>query len=127
MNDSRDACPFCEIADRPVVCRNQHAFAIHDAFPVSEGHTLVIPHRHVCDVFELTDEELAAVFKLAGEVKSMLVRECSPAGFNVGINFGQAAGQTIEHAHVHIIPRYVGDVDDPSGGIRNVIPGKGHY
>lgn len=127
MNNSRDTCPFCEIADRSVLRRNEHAYAIRDAYPVSDGHTLVIPYRHVGDVFELSNEELASVFKLVREVKAMLAREYVPAGFNVGINIGHAAGQTVDHAHVHVIPRRVGDVDDPTGGVRHVIPGKGRY
>ncbi len=127
MSDSRDNCLFCNLSDRLVVCQKAHALAIHDAYPVSKGHTLVIPHRHVADLFDLPHDELVAVFALVRDVKAMLTNELSPNGFNVGINIGRDAGQTITHAHVHIIPRYARDVADPTGGVRNVIPGKGRY
>jgi diadenosine tetraphosphate (Ap4A) HIT family hydrolase len=100
---------------------------IRDVYPVSDGHTLVIPFRHVADFFDLHDEELAAVFRLVREAKAALGSEYSPTGFNVGINVGRGAGQTVEHAHVHVIPRYAGDVENPTGGVRNVIPEKGRY
>jgi diadenosine tetraphosphate (Ap4A) HIT family hydrolase len=127
MSDWRDLCPFCDVFDRPVLCRNDHALAIRDAYPVSDGHSLVIPRRHVLDVFALSDEELLCVFALVRDVKTILTSDFSPTGFNVGVNIGRDAGQTVIHAHVHIIPRYAGDVDDPTGGVRNVIRGKGHY
>jgi diadenosine tetraphosphate (Ap4A) HIT family hydrolase len=127
MNDSGDYCPFCDLSDRPLVSRNEHAFAIRDAYPVTRGHTLVIPFRHVVDLFELMDYEMAALFALVRKVKANLENEFSPNGFNVGINIGRDAGQTVMHAHAHIIPRFAGDVDDPTGGVRSIIPGRGRY
>jgi diadenosine tetraphosphate (Ap4A) HIT family hydrolase len=127
MSDSGDRCAFCELVSRPVLGQNEHALAIRDAYPVSNGHTLVVPHRHVIDLFELPDNELLSVFALVREVRALLATEYSPSGFNVGVNIGRDAGQTVMHAHVHVIPRYTGDVEDPTGGVRNVIPGKGRY
>lgn len=127
MSVSHDRCPFCDLSNRQVLYRNNFAFAIRDAYPVSVGHALVIPDRHVADLFELPDHEIRAVFEAVREAKTLLTTEFSPTAFNVGINIGRDAGQTVMHAHVHVIPRYAGDVDDPTGGIRNVIPGKGRY
>jgi diadenosine tetraphosphate (Ap4A) HIT family hydrolase len=94
---------------------------------VSAGHTLVLPCRHVSSYFECTDEEKAALWVLVDRVKERLDREHRPDGFNVGINVGVAAGQTVPHCHVHVIPRYAGDVLDPTGGVRSVIPAKRNY
>ena len=104
-----------------------HAFAVLDAFPVSPGHTLVIPRRHVADIFELTASELKDIVRLIKSVRDQIKRSRHPAGFNIGVNVGRAAGQTVMHAHVHVIPRYLGDVDDPTGGVRGVIPHKARY
>ena len=91
------------------------------------GSPLVLPRRHVASWFEATREERASLLELLDKVKVLLDEECHPNGYNVGFNVGSAAGQTVMHLHVHIIPRYAGDVDDPTGGIRNVIPGRGSY
>jgi diadenosine tetraphosphate (Ap4A) HIT family hydrolase len=103
------------------------AFTVADAFPVSPGHTLVIPRRHVTTFWELTGPEVASVFDLLCRAKTRLNQSQDPGGYNVGINIGHHAGQTIGHVHVHLIPRYAGDVPDPEGGVRNVIPGKARY
>jgi diadenosine tetraphosphate (Ap4A) HIT family hydrolase len=106
---------------------SEHAFVVDDAFPVTRGHTLVIPRRHAADFFDLTREETAALIQLLWEARSRLDASLKPSGYNVGVNVGQAAGQTVLHVHVHLIPRYSGDVPDPTGGVRAVIPGKGPY
>jgi diadenosine tetraphosphate (Ap4A) HIT family hydrolase len=103
------------------------AVAFEDAFPVSPGHTLVVPRRHVGSYFDCTPDERAAIWKLVEEVRGQIVSERGPDGFNVGINVGAAAGQTVLHAHVHVVPRFAGDVADPRGGVRGVIPGKALY
>lgn len=109
------------------VASNDLAFAIRDVFPVSPGHTLVIPRRKVAQWWDATTEEQQSIWSLVDRVKQDLDRDFQPDGYNVGFNAGQAAGQTIFHLHVHVIPRYVGDVPDPLGGVRHVIPGKGNY
>jgi diadenosine tetraphosphate (Ap4A) HIT family hydrolase len=106
---------------------NSHALAIADAFPVSPGHTLVIARRHTASFFDLGPNEIAAVYELLGQTKARLDETLKPAGYNIGINVGDAAGQTVGHVHVHLIPRFLGDVAEPRGGVRNVIPGKGPY
>lgn len=98
-----------------------------DGFPVSQGHSLIIPRRHVADYSDLTANEILAIHQILAEVRSLIQKRFSPDGFNVGVNIGFTAGQTITHVHVHLIPRYKGDVSDPVGGVRNVIPGKGNY
>jgi len=110
-----------------VLVRNQLAIAFRDAFPVTQGHTLVIPLRHLPSLFDTTAEERIAMFELLEEAKRQLQAEFAPAGFNIGINDGAAAGQTVGHLHVHLIPRYPGDRPDPRGGIRWVIPERADY
>jgi ATP adenylyltransferase len=123
-----DDCIFCTIEASRVVAENDLAFAIRDGFPVTEGHTLVIPKRHVADYFGLTGEELLACDALLRESQAVLQDEDSSiAGFNIGINAGEVAGQTVFHCHIHLIPRRLGDVAEPRGGVRHVIPGKGSY
>ena len=119
--------PFLEIPDSSHVASNELCFAIRDRYPVSEGHTLVIPRRLIGTWFEATPEERTAIFALVDEVKAQLDEELSPDGYNVGFNAGEAAGQTVMHLHVHVIPRYRNDMDDPRGGVRHVIPSKGNY
>jgi diadenosine tetraphosphate (Ap4A) HIT family hydrolase len=120
-------CPFCDLPAERVLESNAYAWAIADAFPVSAGHSLVVPLRHVISFFELTDDEVAAVFELLGRVKDRLDGSLKPSGYNIGINIGAAAGQTVAHVHAHLIPRYSGDVANPVGGVRNVLPGRGAY
>ncbi len=98
-----------------------------DSFPVSKGHALVVPKRHVAMIWDLTTEEYTDVFDLVRQTKEILQHKYEPQGFNVGVNCGEAAGQSIFHAHIHVIPRYLGDVPYPRGGVRNIIPGKGNY
>jgi diadenosine tetraphosphate (Ap4A) HIT family hydrolase len=110
-----------------IVFQSDLAYAVEDAFPVSPGHMLIIPRRHVVDVFDLTVDELAAVHELLRSARRRINLLFHPDGLNVGANVGAVAGQTIPHAHIHLIPRFSGDVTDPTGGVRNVIPGQGRY
>jgi diadenosine tetraphosphate (Ap4A) HIT family hydrolase len=105
----------------------KYAFVVDDAFPVSPGHTLVVLRRHTADFFDLTREETASLLQLLWRARIRLDSSLKPSGYNIGVNVGQAAGQTVMHVHVHLIPRYVGDTPNPIGGVRNVIPGKGGY
>ena len=120
-------CVFCALPPDRVVVREPLAVALRDAFPVSEGHTLVIPRRHIADWWSATPEERAAISGVVDRVKRNLDAEFSPSGYNVGFNDGTAAGQTVHHLHVHVIPRYDGDVPDARGGIRHVIPDRANY
>lgn len=121
-------CIFCDIERGRVIKENSLAFVIADNFPVTEGHSLVIPKRHVEDWFGLTTEEMLDCNKLLAEVRRDLIGEdASISGFNIGANAGAAAGQTVFHCHIHLIPRRKGDVENPRGGVRHVIPGKGDY
>jgi diadenosine tetraphosphate (Ap4A) HIT family hydrolase len=122
-----DLCPFCHIELHCVPLQNELGMVFLDAFPVAVGHALVVPKRHVCSVFDLDTEEQIAIWKLVAEAREMLVRELHPDGFTIGINDGAAAGQTVMHGHVHVIPRLKGDVADPRGGIRWIIPAKAAY
>ena len=121
--------PFVEIPQTDWVCANPLAFAIYDRFPVSPGHVLVITRRVVPTFFECTADEQAALMELVGKAKRLLDERLTPKpdGYNVGFNAGAAAGQTVPHVHVHVIPRYAGDMGDPRGGVRHVIPEKGYY
>lgn len=117
--------PFLDA--RRWINENELAAAMRDTFPVSPGHTLVVPKRLVCSLFELTDAEILDCWKLLNAERNRLEEEFSPDGFNVGVNIGEIAGQTIPHAHIHLIPRYKGDTPSPRGGVRGVIPGKASY
>ena len=120
-------CPFCSLpADRQLLA-NDRAIAIRDGFPVSAGHTLIVPRRHVGSFFEVTDDERADLLQLLMQARHDLEREFRPAGYNVGINDGPAAGQTVPHLHIHLIPRYAGDREDPRGGVRWVLPERADY
>ena len=118
-------CPFCKDID--IVLENDLAFAIYDKYPVNLGHILIIPKRHFSNYFDATKEEKEALLELLEESKGLLDREFSPDGYNIGINICEAAGQTVWHLHVHLIPRYKGDIDNPRGGVRGVIPEKRIY
>jgi diadenosine tetraphosphate (Ap4A) HIT family hydrolase len=120
-------CPFCHPRAERLAESDRLAYATPDDHPVSPGHTLVIARRHVQNPFDLTVEEIQAVFHLARSVRARLDAGFQPDGYNIGFNVGRAAGQTIDHVHMHVIPRYREDVADPTGGIRNVLPGKGPY
>ncbi len=119
-------CPFCNPA-HVHLAESPHAIAIADAFPVARGHALVLPRRHVVSVFDLDESELAGFFALVGKVRAQLQAELHPDAFTVGINDGTAAGQTVEHAHLHMIPRWQGDVADPRGGVRLLLPERARY
>jgi len=123
----RPPCPFCSLPAERFVLESEHAVVIRDAFPVSPGHTLVIPRRHVASFFEINDAERADLMSLLTAARDGLEREFHPAGYNVGINDGAAAGQTVPHLHIHLIPRYAGDRDDPRGGVRWVLPDTAAY
>jgi diadenosine tetraphosphate (Ap4A) HIT family hydrolase len=120
-------CPFCHLAEDRIWLQTDSAFALVDNFPVSPGHTLVIPGDHVEVVSELPENDLNELWSLVAHVRKLLREKYKPDGFNIGINEGKAAGQTVAHAHIHIIPRFNGDVPDPRGGIRWVIPDKAKY
>jgi diadenosine tetraphosphate (Ap4A) HIT family hydrolase len=118
-------CPFC--SDRDPVLQNVLAFARFDRFPVNPGHLLLIPFRHVSSYFDLTQAELEALAQLTMEARELVDAKYKPDGYNVGINIGEAAGQSVWHVHVHLIPRYKGDVPDSRGGVRGVIPARQGY
>lgn len=120
-------CPFCTLPVSRVVKENDYAVLISDSYPVSPGHSLVIPKRHFGSFFEATATERAALFSLLDNAKVLVEQTFKPDGYNIGINDGAAAGQTVPHLHVHLIPRYDGDQDDARGGIRWVIPEKADY
>src|SRR3954470_2206465 len=119
-------CPFCQPA-RNIIASNAHALALYDAYPVSPGHVLILPKRHAREVWDLSESEFADCFALVRTVQASLQLSLKPDGFNIGVNCGVAAGQSVWHAHIHLIPRYTGDVPNPRGGIRNVIPLKADY
>jgi diadenosine tetraphosphate (Ap4A) HIT family hydrolase len=122
-----EPCPFCTIDPTRIWIEREHAIAVRDAFPVADGHILVVPRKHVSSIYELEMHEQQAVWELVGKVRERLLAELKPDGFNIGFNDGLAAGQTVPHAHVHIIPRREGDVPDPRGGIRWVIAENAPY
>lgn len=120
-------CAFCELPESRFVCSSEYGFVIRDAFPISPGHTLIIPRRHVSSLFELTPQERAELFALLDEARAGLEQTRRPDGYNIGVNDGPAAGQTVPHLHIHLIPRYLGDKADPRGGVRWLFPEKADY
>ena len=120
-------CIFCNLEPDRVISESDYTLTIRDGFPVSQGHTLIIPKRHVQSFFELQAIEKAALLQALDDAKEALDREFSPDGYNIGINDGEAAGQTVMHLHVHLIPRYRGDTEDPRGGVRHVFPEGAKY
>ena len=120
-------CPFCMIVHEKIVDQNTHTLTIRDTLPVSPGHTLILPMRHIASIFEATKDEVAALWDALQSARTQLLKEFSPDGFNIGINDGLAAGQTILHLHIHLILRYKGDMPDPRGGIRWIFPDKAVY
>lgn len=122
------SCPFCKLQDdESILIQAEKAFAVSDGYPVSLGHTLVVPRQHVRTLFDLPRPDQLSLWALVERVRTMLVEEHQPDGFNIGLNDGLAAGQTVPHVHIHVIPRYNGDVPDPRGGVRWVIPAKAPY
>lgn len=121
-------CKFCEFFnEKKFNLENELAFAFWDANPVNKGHIIIMTKRHVKDFFETTKEEKNAIFQLIDKAKSIIDEKYKPTGYNIGINCGVSAGQTVMHIHVHLIPRYDGDVENPRGGVRGVIPEKKDY
>ena len=123
-------CLFCDKDNTEVntiIAQNEFAYARWDNFPASPGHAEVVPIRHVESFFDLTGAELNAIYDLAKVAKQIIDDKYQPDAFNVGVNDGEAAGRTVHHVHVHLLPRYAGDVPNPRGGIRHIIPGKGSY
>jgi diadenosine tetraphosphate (Ap4A) HIT family hydrolase len=124
---SPELCPFCTLPESRIVAENAHGLVIRDAYPVSPGHTLVIPKRHMGSFFELTPAERSDLLALLDQAREELQGSLHPDGFNIGINDGPAAGQTVPHLHIHLIPRYRGDQTDPRGGVRWIFPDKADY
>ena len=123
-----DNCIFCKIESDRIITENDLAYTIHDGFPVTELHTLIIPKRHVITYFDLSDKEREACHQLITKSKQLIdSTDLQVSGYNIGINNGESAGQTIFHCHIHLIPRRDGDVENPRGGVRHLIPGKGFY
>ncbi len=122
-----NGCPFCDIPLDKRLFENDGAFAFFDRYPVSKGHILIVPKRHFPSFFDADEKELDSIYKLLCAAKDCLVSKYAPDGFNIGVNVGESAGQTIFHLHIHLIPRYKGDMSDPKGGVRGVIPEKQKY
>lgn len=120
-------CIFCSLPESSVIDQNDLAFAVRDIAPVNPGHTLLIPRRHVSSYFDLTDEEILALMALMRRAKQTLDEEFSPDDYNIGVNDGPLAGQTVPHVHIHVMPRYRNDVDDIRGGVRNIIAERAVY
>lgn len=120
-------CPFCTLPRERIRTENEHAVWILDGYPVSLGHSLLIPKRHVASFFDVTDVERTALLSLLDKARAELNHQHAPDAFNIGINDGVAAGQTVLHLHIHLIPRYTGDSSDPRGGVRWLMPEKADY
>ncbi|WP_157280060.1 HIT family protein [Orenia marismortui] len=115
-------CIFCNTEELEIILESQFSFAIFDKYPVNKGHLLIIPKRHFSSFFELSKEEMNDIYDLINQGKEKLDKLYSPDGYNIGVNVGETAGQTIMHLHIHIIPRYKGDIENPRGGIRKLMP-----
>jgi diadenosine tetraphosphate (Ap4A) HIT family hydrolase len=120
-------CPFCSIDKKRIVIKNDVCCSVYDNYSISKGHSLIILKQHVSNFFYLSSKQKYGMIDLLSEMEILLLKKYNPEGFNVGININKEAGQTIHHVHIHLIPRYKNDVKDPTGGVRNVIPGKGKY
>ena len=128
MRDPNNPCLFCNISNNDLELENELAYASYDTYPVSKYHALIVPKRHVENYFELNNEEVLACDALLKELKKKLeIKDHTIEGFNVGSNSGKTAGQSINHCHIHLIPRRSGDVENPQGGVRSVIASKQHY
>jgi len=119
--------PFLQIPEAEYICSNKLAFAVWDKFPVTTGHALIIPYRIMTTWWETSQKEKKELSKLLEQTRQIIEEKYNPDGFNIGINNNKAAGQTVSHLHIHLIPRYLGDTPDPRGGVRHVIPSKGNY
>ena len=122
-----EECIFCQVPKDEIVVESDLCLAFYDRYPVSPGHMLIIPKRHVASYFELTEDEVNAMQTMLFEMKEVVQELYKPDGFNIGVNVGEAAGQSIFLVHMHLIPRYTGDVEYPRGGVRGVIPEKQNY
>lgn len=123
-------CLFCDKDNKKehkIILENDFAYARWDNFPVSKGHLEIVPKPHINSLFDLNSEELIQLYSLLNNVKKIIQKDYNPDGYNIGINEGEAAGRTVHHLHIHLIPRYSGDIENPHGGVRNIIPGKGKY
>ena len=128
IRDPNNPCLFCNAKESGIAAENEFAYASYDSYPVSDFHCLIIPKRHVKDYFEMSDEELLACNDLIAKIKNeILTKDKSVKAFNIGTNAGKISGQSIMHCHIHLIPRREGDVDNPQGGVRSVIPKKQNY
>ena len=128
MKDPNNPCLFCNVEKSGCAHENELAYASYDSYPVTEHHCLIIPKRHIKDYFDLSNKELVACNDLIQIVKDEITKkDPSIKGFNLGTNIGKVSGQSILHCHLHLIPRREGDVDNPQGGVRSVIPNKQHY
>ncbi len=124
IHESNDDCPFCSPSEeRELISESATVYALLDKYPVSPGHTLIIPKHHSSSYFDLSDKVRTACWLMVDRAKLLLSERFQPDGFNIGINVGSVAGQTVPHVHIHLIPRYAGDVENPVGGVRNIIPG----
>lgn len=124
---TEERCPFCSITKDRILLKNGSGYVISDGFPVSPGHSLIIPRDHYADFFEIPETVRNDLFRLVDDGKKFLDSQLSPNGYNIGINSGVAAGQTVPHLHIHLIPRFNGDQADPRGGIRWIFPCKANY
>jgi ATP adenylyltransferase len=122
-----DGCPFCLPESARVYHESELVIGIWDDFPISPGHALLVPRRHIASWFDATVDEHRELTDAVEAARAAIFESHEPDGFNIGINVGEAAGQTIFHLHIHVIPRYKNDVDDPRGGVRQIIPGKARY
>ncbi len=128
LRQSSISCPFCNPNfETKIIAEIATAYAIYDKYPVNKGHALIIPKRHIANYFDLSFKEQSAINLLLNDVEKELKRKFNPDGFNIGVNINEVAGQTIPHVHIHLIPRYKNDVENPVGGVRNIIPFKGDY
>lgn len=127
MTATTRPCPFCDPPPEQWLAEAALALALWDSYPLNPGHVLIVPRRHVASWFDATPEERDAMLRLADEARAIVVRRHAPAAFNLGINDGPAAGQTVPHLHLHLIPRYEGDVADPRGGVRWIVPARAAY
>jgi diadenosine tetraphosphate (Ap4A) HIT family hydrolase len=125
MSERDPECPFCNV--RAPILEDALAFVIYDKYPVNPGHALILPKRHIESFFDATPEEVSAMLALLSEMRRRTDAKLAPDGYNIGVNIGEAAGQTVSHLHMHLIPRFYGDMENPRGGVRGVIPARQSY
>lgn len=125
--EAKAACPFCTPDKARIFFETPLVYGLWDGYPVSPGHALLIPRRHVATWFDASSEELHAISEAVGQLRNIIEKEHQPDGYNIGVNVGEAGGQTVMHLHLHLIPRYQGDVESPRGGVRGVVPHRCDY